>query len=756
MLEVRGHARGGQGMVTAFEILAKMFSHLGDFQVQAFPAFGVERTGAPIQGFLRVAKKEILNRSNIYQPNLIVVFDESLIDMVPVFDGLKAGGAVLINTGKPPAAFEHLGKTVYTVPATRISLDHGLGSKSLPVVNSAMIGAMGFLFEADLDILLQTVSENVPSKPQANAKAAALAYESVVGTEFPNDYLHRRLYNPPEEEPEDAAPYQFVERPEPVGIDAPFWAMPLSKNKTGNWRVVTPKYVDRRPPCNHNCPAGTDVRQFIRLAAEKQYEAALQVIYEHNPFPGVCGRVCPHFCEQNCNRNEFDEGLNIGAVERFLGDRALHIPIEPVPVSRSEKIAVVGAGPAGLTAALRLCEKGYAVTVFEALHQAGGMMRSGIPKFRLPDAVLDMEIRRIEQKGVKIELNRKVNLHELAQQYSAIVAAVGSHVGSSLYLDQEEELALDGIRFLREFKLSGNDAGIRKGDKVAIIGGGNTAIDVSRTVLRLGAEPIICYRRTLAEMPAIAQEVEEALAEGVRIRFLTAPVGLSECSNGAVELSLIDMQLGEPDASGRRKPIPLIGSEKTERVQKVIKAIGQRFDGHVFDGQPVTPKQGRIEYAGPAPVFCAGDMAWGGTVTEAIGSGNKVAEEIHAFLQGLEYHPDETLPDIVLPKDINFTYYLPIPKHRGILRHPDSLYQDFEEVTRGLDAQEILSESARCLHCGDCFSCGNCFNFCPDAAIHIDEGGRLRIDYDYCKGCGICAEECPCSAIEFTLAEIAS
>ena len=745
-------------MVTAFEILAKMFSHLGDFQVQAFPAFGVERTGAPVQAFLRVARNAIHNRSNIYHPHLIVVFDESLIDMAPVFDGLKTGGAVLINTEKPRAAFAQLGKTVYTIPATRISLEHGLGSKSLPIVNSAMIGAMGFLFEADLSVLLETIKENVPAKPDANANAAALAYHSVVGEDFPNTYLHRRLHHLPEDELEESVPFRFVEPPEPVGIDAPYWSAPLSKNKTGNWRVVTPHYVERRPPCNHNCPAGTDVRRFVRLTAEQQYDAALEVIYAHNPFPGVCGRVCPHFCEQTCNRNELDEGLNIGAIERFLGDHAMTmaVPVRPVPVTRTEKIAVVGAGPAGLTAALRLCEKGYAVTVFEALPRAGGMMRSGIPKFRLPDEVLDTEIERIEAKGVRIECNRKVRVHELAQQFSAVITAVGSHIGSALQLDNEDALSLDGIRFLREFKLFGMDAGIRKGDRVAIIGGGNTAIDVARTVLRLGAEPIICYRRTLEEMPAIAQEVEEALAEGVHIRFLTAPAGLSDNGDGTIDLRLIRMELGEPDASGRRKPIPVAGSEHALKVQKVIKAIGQHFDAHVFDGTQVTPRQGKTTVSDSAPVFCAGDMAWGGTVTEAIGSGNKVAEEVHAFLRGLPYHPDETLPDVVLPRDINFTYYLPTARQRSPMRHPDSLYLDFDELAKGLGTHEIQSESARCLHCGDCFSCGNCFNFCPDAAIHIDEGGRLRIDYDYCKGCGICTEECPCSAIEFTITDTLS
>jgi 2-oxoacid:acceptor oxidoreductase gamma subunit (pyruvate/2-ketoisovalerate family)/2-oxoacid:acceptor oxidoreductase delta subunit (pyruvate/2-ketoisovalerate family) len=742
-------------MVTAFEILAKIFSQLGDFQVQAFPAFGVERTGAPIQAFLRVAKKEILNRSNIYNPNLIVVFDDSLLDMVPVFDGLKDQGAVLINTDRPRSDFDFLGKTVYTVPATQISVDHGLGSRSLPIVNAAMIGAIGYIFEGDIDIIQKNIRLNVPAKPEANAEAAKVAYHSVVGDNFPNPYLLERLQSGTEEE-EEAIVFEGNNDEEPTGIEAPFWATPLSKNKTGNWRVITPTYVDRRPPCNHNCPAGTDVRKFVKLAGEKKFEEAYQVLTAHNPFPGVCGRVCPHFCEQNCNRNEFDEGLNIGAIERFLGDQALKVPVKKAPVTQKEKIAVVGAGPAGLTAALRLCEKGYEVTVFEALPHAGGMMRTGIPKFRLPDAVLDLEIERIRQRGVAIVLNHRVKLEELKTDFSAVVTAVGSHIGSNLRLDNEEELSIDGITFLREFKLYGKDKGIKMGDRIAIIGGGNTAIDVARTALRLGAEATIYYRRTIQEMPAIAQEVEEALAEGVHIRFLTAPTGISRNRKGHIELTLIDMELGEPDESGRRRPMPVEGTEKGLCFDHVIKAIGQRFDDFVFNQQPVKPQQGRIEWSDKLPVFCAGDMAWGGTVTEAIGSGNKVAEEVAAFLEDRTYHPEETLPEVVLPKDINFNYYLPIPKHRTAVKHPDDLYQNFEEVAEGLREHDIINESARCLHCGDCFSCGNCFNFCPDAAIHVDEEGRMRIDYDYCKGCGICAEECPCSAIDFTLTELAS
>ncbi len=755
MLEIRGHARGGQGMVTAFEILAKVFSKLDNFYVQSFPAFGVERTGAPIQAFLRVSKSEILNRSNIYTPNLIVIFDESLIEQVPVFNGLKEGGSILINTERPLQDFQDKCESIYTIPATRISMEKGLGSKSLPIVNAAMIGAIMRIFEADIEIAAKIIAENVPAKPDENAESAKIAYGSVVGLENLNKNLIESLHSTSEavfkisREQIEKSKSKVNLKELPV---IPYWSQPMSKNKTGNWRLLTPEYVTRNAPCSANCPAGTDVRGFIKLAGEKKFDEALELIYEHNPFPAICGRVCPHFCEQNCNRNDLDSGVNIGAVERFLGDRLDKKleAISPAPLQYNEKIAVIGAGPAGLTAAVQLRDKGYEVTVFEALPKAGGMMRTGIPKFRLPDDVLDKEIERIERKGVKIITNRKVKINELENDFSAVVVAAGSHISVKMNIENSDRI-IDGVEFLREFKLNGVGFGINKGDEIAVIGGGNTAIDVARTVLRLGGKPVIYYRRTDKEMPAIPHEVEEAKAEGVEIKFLTAPTGLSENSNGSLNLKLIKMELGEPDESGRRRPIPVEGSEETIIVDKVISAIGQKFDAFAFNSNNVKPKQGKIDVQSKIPVFCAGDMAWGGTVTEAIGSGNKVAEEIHAFFRSLPYSHDETLSDIVVPADINFAYYMPTPRHDNPMKHAKDFYNDFSEVVQGLTDEEIVAETGRCLHCGECFSCGNCYNYCPDSAVHVDENGRLRIDYDYCKGCGICVQECPCSALTFNL-----
>lgn len=741
-------------MVTAFEILAKIFSHSGKYQVQAFPAFGVERTGAPIQAFLRISKEPILNRSNVYHPHLILVFDEALIEQVPVFDGIRSGGSVLFNTDRDPEEFSGKADKIYTIPATKISLEKGLGSKSLPIVNAAMIGAVIKILDADINIAKQIIGNNVPSKPVENMKAAEVAYNSLTGIDSINKFLLGSIETGNDGEETlllaDEQKKQFLVQLEEIP-KVPYWSQPMSLNKTGNWRVLTPTYVTRDAPCTTNCPAGTDVRKFVDLTSEKKFVEAYDVIYEHNPFPSVCGRVCPHFCEQNCNRMELDEGLNIGSIERFLGDRSFKSELKSYKITQKEKIAVVGAGPAGLTAALRLTEKGYPTTVFEALPYAGGMMRTGIPEFRLPKNILDEEIKRIERQGVNIILNKKVTVKELENDFNAVIVAVGSHIGSKMNIP-DEDIVLDGIVFLHNFKMKNDNQGVSKDDEVAIIGGGNTAIDVARTILRLGGKPTIYYRRTRKEMPAIAHEVDEALAEGVEIKFLTAPVGISK--NDRIDLTLIDMELGEPDESGRRRPVPIKGSESTVTADKIIAAIGQKPDDFVFAGNEIKASQGKIEYDASVAVFCSGDMAWGGTVTEAIGSGNKVAEEVNAFFRGEPYSHEETEKDIVIPAELNFAYYLPTSRTQNPVKKSRDFYNDFDEVIKGLTESEILIESKRCLHCGDCFSCGNCYNYCPDAAIFIDEENRLRIDYDYCKGCGICAQECPCSAINFQMNEV--
>ncbi len=751
MIEIRGHARGGQGMVTAFEILAKIFSKIGDYQVQSFPAFGVERTGAPIQAFLRVSKQQILNRSNIYNPNLVVVFDETLIEQVNVLGGLRKNGAILLNTNSKSKDLNIESKNIYAIPATKISLNLGLGTKALPIVNAAMIGAIIKILKVDIDIAAKIISENVPSKPKQNAESAKLAALNIISSTENSNHLPLLLDN--DEDKEILQDNNSVEIKQTPINNFSLWNKPMSDNKTGNWRVLTPKYEEKPPPCSTNCPAGTDVRLFVKQTSEGNFNDAFDTIYKFNPFASTCGRVCPHFCQQNCNRIELDEGLNIGAIERFLGDKGIERKLNAKPITQNEKIAVIGSGPAGLTAALRLIQKEYKVIVFEALPYAGGMMRTGIPEFRLPQEILDKEIKAIEMQGVEINLNSRVRINELEKDFDIIISAVGSHKSGKMNIPGEEH-SIDGIKFLREFKLKENKFDVSVGDEVAIIGGGNTAIDVSRTTLRLGAKPTIYYRRSQNEMPAIPHEVEEAIDEGVNIKFLTTPVSYNKNGNGIIDITFVDMELGEPDDSGRRRPVKIDGSEKIKSVDKVFSAIGQTFEEYVFADKEIIPKQGRIDFNSTKPVFCCGDMAWGGTVTEAIGSGNLVAEEVDAYINNREYKGKKDITDIVLPVDINYNYYLPTARNDNYVTVLKSYTGNFSEIVKGLNEEEILDESKRCLHCGDCYSCGNCYNYCPDAAIHIDEQNRLRIDYDYCKGCGICFNECPCSAISLKMDEV--
>ena len=318
VFEVRGHARGGQGMVTAFDILAKVVSYTKNFEVQSFPSFGVERTGAPIQAFFRFSPDAILNRSNVYLPNLVVVFDEGLIEQNNVFEGLAENGIILINTENPPSFYQGKAKNIFTVPATKISIENKLGSKSLPIVNAAMIGAILKILGIGIQEAKEIIKKEVPLKPDANAQAAEMAFQSVL-------------------ELTDATYLKPIATTKPVLAPSalptvPYWDKPMSLNKTGNWRMFEPSHQNRLPPCTQNCPAGTDVREFVKLTGESKFTEAYQVIYQHNPFPSVCGRVCPHFCQQNCNRTELDAEVNIGAIERFLGDKNAKYKFKPVPI----------------------------------------------------------------------------------------------------------------------------------------------------------------------------------------------------------------------------------------------------------------------------------------------------------------------------------------------------------------------------------------------------------------------------------------
>jgi 2-oxoacid:acceptor oxidoreductase delta subunit (pyruvate/2-ketoisovalerate family) len=541
-------------------------------------------------------------------------------------------------------------------------------------------------------------------------------------------------------------------------------------NKTGSWRYMRPLYVDKTPPCNDACPAGEDIVGYLGLIRQGCYREGWELIMQENPFPGVCGRVCPHPCESRCNRIELGGAIAIHVQERFLADWAYEKGLKAPPsVSldpSAPSVAVVGSGPAGLSCAYQLARQGYPVTVFEAQDKPGGMMRL-IPEYRLPREILDHEIAAIESLGVEIktgvQLGRDLSLDDL-KDYQAILLAVGQSMSRKLGVSGEEAAGvLHGIEFLHRL-----DQGEKPslGSRVAVIGGGNTAMDAARSARRLGAEVSILYRRSRHEMPAIDEEIEEALEEGVKIEYLVTPAEVLT-ENGKVSgLRCIKMKLGEPDESGRRRPIPIPGSEYTIEVDTVIPALGQVADLS-FLGKDIKTERGQIaiDESGATtrpPIFAGGDVATGyGTVTHAVGSGKRAALAIDRLLQGetlegfppldcnVHAVPKGVDPTVVVFEDLNLAYFEEEPRPGQAQTPAEKRVKVFTEVNQGFDEEVAVAEAARCFSCGTCNQCDNCLIFCPDVAVLRDGERPYVFDYDYCKGCGICFAECPRRAISF-------
>jgi len=434
-------------------------------------------------------------------------------------------------------------------------------------------------------------------------------------------------------------------------------------NKTGSWRYIRPLYMDKTPPCNNKCPAGEDIVGYLALVKEGKYKQAWELIKQENPFPGVCGRrVCPHPCESKCNREELGGAIAIHTIERFLADWAAsqHLGVSASKQRYDAKVAVIGSGPAGLSCAYHLARRGYPVTVFEALPLAGGMMRVGIPEYRLPRQVLDREIADIEAVGVEIRngmrLGANLRMSDL-DDYDAVFIAVGLQQSRKLSIPGEEaEGIVHGLEFLNRVH-RGEE--VQVAPRVMVIGGGNTAVDAARTALRLGSKATILYRRSRAEMPAITEEIEEALAEGVEIRYLTTPIEVLTESGRVTGLKCVKMGLGAPDESGRRRPIPIEGSEYTLEANTIIPAIAQELEDGSWkledgswkleagDRRPALSLAAGLEVEGgrivineagatTAPaIFAGGDAATPfGTVAHAIGSGKRAALAIDRYLRG--------------------------------------------------------------------------------------------------------------------------
>ncbi|GIJ48084.1 glutamate synthase [Virgisporangium aliadipatigenens] len=520
-------------------------------------------------------------------------------------------------------------------------------------------------------------------------------------------------------------------------------------NRTGAWRTERPVYVNRMPPCNDACPAGENVQAWLYEAEDGGYERAWRQLVRDNPFPAIMGRVCYHPCQDACNRGQLDEAVGINAVERFVGDEAIRRGwrFDPPPAPTGKRVLVVGAGPCGLSAAYHLAVRGHAVTVRDAGEAAGGMMRYGIPAYRLPRDVLDAEIGRIVDLGVTVEQNRRVDDPVAAlAEFDAVFLAVGAQLSKRAYVPAGESARiLDALGVLHDVA-----EGERPllGRRVVVYGGGNTALDVARSAKRLGAtEPLVVYRRTRAQMPAHPEETDEAIEEGVRMRWLST-IAYAGSGRVVVERMRLDDN-GFPQPTGEFEELP---------ADAVVLALGQEVDRSIVDSAPdIEVDHGTVRVdahlmTGRPGVFAGGDMVPSRrTVTDAVGHGKRAAREIDAWLGGGTPTP-AARPPLATFERLNTWYYSDAP---ATLRPRLDLARrasTFDEVVRGLDESTALFEARRCLSCGNCFGCDNCFGVCPDNAVRkLDEGhraGSYAIDLDYCKGCGICVAECPAGAIE--------
>ena len=524
-------------------------------------------------------------------------------------------------------------------------------------------------------------------------------------------------------------------------------------NLTGSWRTARPVYLDRLPPCNNACPAGEDIQGWLFHAESGDYEQAWRALVENNPLPAVMGRVCYHPCESACNRGQLDSSVGINSVERFLGDEAIRRgwKFAAAAAASGKKVLVVGAGPSGLSAAYHLARMGHKVEIQEAGPLAGGMMRFGIPKYRLPREVLDAEVQRILDLGVTLKLNCKVAHIEQSMQdggFDAAFLAVGAHIGKRAMIPAGDAAHIvDAVSVLRS--MEGEDKPML-GRKVVVYGGGNTAVDVARTVKRMGAEPIIVYRRTRDKAPAHDFEIEEALQEGVMIKWLSTIKQAGDSSITIEKMALDDKGFPQPT-----------GEFETLEADSVVLALGQDVDLSLLDGLPgLEIKNGTVQVApnmmtGHAGIFAGGDMVPSErTVTVAVGHGKKAARNIDAWLRGTTYQPAPK-HELAEASNLNTWYYSDADKTvrpmLDIIRRQTS----FDEVQGGLDETTALFEARRCLSCGNCFECDNCYGVCPDnAVIKLGPGKRFEFKYDYCKGCGLCVAECPCGAIKMVPEDI--
>jgi len=559
-------------------------------------------------------------------------------------------------------------------------------------------------------------------------------------------------------------------------------------NKTGNWRYIKPIYEDKVPACQNACPAGNDIEGWIKLVQSKEYERAYWHLKQEQPFPAILGRVCFSFCRSLCNRAQLDASVGIKELERFIGDQVpLHTPHPDLPDLHGKSLAVVGSGPGGMSAAYFARLLGFQVTLFEALPEPGGILRVGIPAYRLPRHIITGEFQGLKQMGIELRLNTPVGtavtLEELCRSYDYLFLATGAHSSRRLNLEGEDKSPriMSGLSMLKEVALG---KAVDLGRRTAVIGGGNTAVDAARTAVRLGCEVTILYRRSEAEMPAHPEEIREALEEGVQLKTLIAPEAIRLNKNGHIRrLVCREMELGSPDESGRRRPVKKPGAPASElEVDSIITAIGEipvfeYLDGSEETQEGILPVDARLETLqrrpGRARVFAGGDIVQGlHTVVHAVSSGKRASIAMDCARRGLD--PEDVWKEITLgegpalsfsryqgfpsvnqaPQNLGavvrtekivYDYFREAPEVCRDIQDPESRKRSFESHTRTFTPEQAEEEARRCLHCGRCTECDNCLIFCPDMSVLVRGLDRFgyEIDYDYCKGCGICVNECP-------------
>ncbi len=545
-----------------------------------------------------------------------------------------------------------------------------------------------------------------------------------------------------------------------------------SQSQQSNLR---PSQIEKLAPCIANCPAGNDIRLWLNTIAQREktgldkeqaYTKAFNILAETNPFPALLGRVCPHPCEEHCNREDKEGGVSINALERYIGDWSLEkkLPLPKVEGedAKSESIGVIGAGPAGLSFAYQMARRGYPVKIYEKTDKPGGMSYWGIPFYRLPEDVLLAEVERIQELGVEIEYGVKVGddvkPEELKGRHKALFVAIGADKARQLRVPGEDGPGVwGGTDYL--YRVNAGEK-IDVGDKVAVIGGGNTAIDAARMARRAGAEVTILYRRTRQEMPAIEPEIEDAIKEDVKIEFLVAPVEIKRDGEKIASVVVQKMELGEPDESGRRRPVPIEGSEYEIPIDTVIAAISQEPD---FD--PLGELKPEQRWYEPDDylkirdnVWCGGDVVNPDLVTTAVGHGRRAAEAMHAVLQGRELprleDPRPEIPAERIKKEIEDVYPTKQPVEQPHRPVEEWLTQPDAEIAQGLDEEQFLEEVSRCYSCGLCFGCERCWMFCtPGCFNKVDDprpGHYYTINLDTCDGCKKCGDECPCGFIDLS------